>query len=334
MKTKKERIFTMLKNKKIFLAGSTGQAGTGILKHIVEKSPTTKIRASFHETKPFIQHKQVEYVKGDLRSVDDCRKMVKGCDCAIMAASRAGGANFIRTHPWEHMDENLMMNKQMLRAFQLEKIKRVIFIGSAVVYQSFEGSIKEGDMDFNKEPHQAYYGYAWAFRFLEKLCKFLHEKYDMEIITVRAANIFGPYDKFNPDVSNFISALIRKAVDKMDPFEVWGEPDVVRDVIYTDDFARAITMMVDNTDVKFDTFNLGSGVKTSVGDAVNWAIKYSGHKPSEIKWIQNKPTTIKFRALDCSKIKKTFGWEPQTTIEEGIKKTTQWWIENKNWWKR
>jgi len=334
MEIKKEHIFTMLKNKNIFLAGSTGQVGTGILKYIVENSPTTKIQASYHTTEPVIKNKQVKYVKGDLRSLDDCRRMVKGCDCAIMAASHAGGAGYTQMHPWAHMDKNLMMNKQMLHAFRLENIKRVIFIGSAVVYQSFEGRIKEEGMDFNKEPHPAYYGYAWAFRFLEKLCKFLHEKYNMEIIIVRAANIFGPYDKFNPDVSNFIPALIRKAVDKMDPFEAWGSPDVVRDVIYTDDFARAITIMADDTNVKFDTFNLGSGMKTSVGDVVNWAIKYSRHTPSKIKWIQGKPTTIKFRALNCSKVKKTFGWKPQNTIEEGVKKTTEWWIENKEWWKR
>jgi len=334
METRKEHICTMLKNKKVFLAGSTGQVGTGILKYIVDNSPTTKIHASCHTTEPFIKNKQVKYVKGDLRSIDDCRRMVKGCDCAIMAASHAGGAGYTQKYPWEHMDENLMMNKQMLHAFRLENIKRVIFIGSAVVYQSFEGSIKEEGMDFNKDPHPAYYGYAWAFRFLEKLCKFLHEKYNMEMITVRAANIFGPYDKFSPDVSNFIPALIRKSVDKMDPFEVWGSPDVIRDVIYTDDFARAIALMADDSNVKFDTFNLGSGVKTSVGDVVNWAIKYANHEPSEIKWIQDKPTTIKFRALNCSKVKKTFGWKPQNTVEEGVKKTTQWWIENKNWWKR
>lgn len=309
-------------------------AGTSILKYLLCHCPTAKVCASYHITEPIIKDQRVEYVRGDLRSLDDCRRMVRGCDCAIMAAAYAGGAGFTRRFPWRHMDENLVMNKQMLEAFHLEGIKRVVFIGSAVVYQEFAGKIKEDQLDLNKEPHGAYFGYAWGFRFLEKLCGFLNEKYGMEVVIVRSANIFGPYDKFNPEVSNFIPALIRKAVDKMDPFEVWGDPEVTRDVIYADDFAKAVVMMADNHKIKFDTFNLGSGVKTKVADVVQWVLKYAGHSPAQINYIQDRPTTIKFRALDCAKAKTVLGWQPEYSIEEGVRKTLQWWKDNKDRWKK
>ena len=65
------------------------------------------------------------------------------------------------------------MNTQMIEAFQLENIKRVIYIGSATLYQEFEGSIKEDELDLNKDPNQAYLGFGWVVRFIEKLCKFL-----------------------------------------------------------------------------------------------------------------------------------------------------------------
>ena len=323
-----------LDNKKIFLAGSTGMVGTSILRFVTENCPTAKIVASRHDTEPIIKNSQIEYVEGDLRSVEDCRRMVRGCDCAIMAASHAGGVGFTRQFPWEHMKENLLMDVQMLEAFRLENVKRIIFIGSAVLYQEFEGSIKEEELDLNKEPHEAYFGYAWAMRFLEKLCQFLHIKYGIEIVIVRAANIFGPYDKFNPQMSNFIPAIIRKAVDKMEPFEIWGSPEVTRDVLYADDFARAIVMMVDNDKIKFDIFNIGSGTKTTVGNVVEWALKYAHHEPKEIKRIENKPTTIKFRALDCHKVEKVLGWKPKYSIEEGVRKTVEWWMENKEAWKK
>lgn len=321
-----------LDNKKIFLAGSTGMAGTSMLRYIIENCPRTKIIASCHNKEPVIRNGQVDYVHGDLRSLDDCRMMSEGCDCAIMAAAYAGGARFTRDFPWEHMKENLMLNLQMLEAFRLENIKRIIFIGSAAIYQQFEGSIKEEELDFNKEPYEAYFSFAWGMRLIEKLCEFLNRKYGVEVIIVRLANIFGPYDKFNPQSSNFIPAIIRKAVDRMDPFEVWGSPDVTRDVLYADDFARAIVMMADTDKIKFDIFNLGSGVKTTVGDVVEWALKYAGHKPSEIRYQNEKPTTIKFRALDCAKVKKVFDWKLQVSIEEGIKKTTEWWLKNKDRW--
>lgn len=309
-------------------------AGTNILRHIIDNYQTAKIRASYHTMRPLIRHKNVRYMQGDLRSLKDCRRIVRGCDCAIMAAAYAGGADFVKSFPWEHMKDNLLMNVQMLEAFHLENIKRIIFIGSAALYQEFEGSIKEEELDLNKDPYEVYFGFGWGMRFIEKLCKFLNKKYGIETIVVRAANIFGPYDKFNPRVSNFIPAIIRKAVDKMDPFEVWGTPDVTRDVIYADDFARAIVMMAENDKIKFDIFNIGSGVKTTVGNVVEWALKYAKHKPSQIRYLQDKPTTIKFRALDCTMAKSILGWESQYSIEEAIKKTTEWWIKNKEKWNK
>lgn len=309
--------------------------GTAILKFLLANYPNAAVRAALHKREPFVKHAQVEYTRGDLSSLDDCRRMVHGCDYAIMAAAHAGGVNFTSVFPWKHMDDNLMMNKQMLEAFYLEGVRRVVFIGSAAIYQEFEGSIKEGDLDLNKDPHEAYFGYGWGMRFLEKLCAFLNRKYGMEIIMVRAANIFGPYDKFDPKTSNFIPATIRKAVDRMDPFEVWGTPDVTRDVIYVDDFARAVVMMLADGKIKFDTFNVGSGMKTTVGDVVDWALKYSGHSPSKVKYVsENRPVTIKFRALDCCKAKRVVGWEPLYTIEEGLRLTTEWWVKNKESWDR
>ncbi len=324
-----------LEDKLVFLAGSAGLAGTSILQRILADYPTTKIRGSYYKhTKPFVKDSRIEYVYGDLRSVDECRKMIKGCDCAIMAAAYTGGAAVTTTSPWEHVKENLLLNTQMLEAFHREGIKRVVYIGSATLYQEFEGNIKEDELDLNKDPHHSHIGFGGVVRFTEKLCAFIHEKYKTEIIIVRAANIFGPYAKFDPQTSNFIPAIIRKAADKMDPFEVWGTPDVVRDVIYSEDFARAIAMIMDNEKITFDIFNIGSGRKTTVDEVVKWALKYAGHIPSEIRYLQDKPTTIKFRVLDSSKAKRILGWEPEHGVEEGIKKTTQWWFENKGRWKK
>ena len=322
-----------LEDKKLFLAGSTGMAGTSILRHLLDNYPKIKIRASYHNAAPFIQDSRIEYVQGDLTCVGAGRDMCQGCDCAIMAASQAGGANFVRSQPWEHMKQNLLMNVQMLEAFRLEKIERIIFIGSAVIYHEFEGSIKEEDFDPSKEPVTSSFAFGWAMRFLEKMCFFINQNYGIDVAVVRLANIYGPYDKFNPEVSNFIPAIIRKAVDKMDPFEVWGTPDVTRDVLFADDFARAIALLADSR-LKFEIFNLGSGVRTTVGDVVKWALHHASHAPKRVEYLQNRPTTAKFRALDCSKAKQLLGWQPNFSVEEGIKKTVDWWTGNRTQWRR
>lgn len=324
-----------LNEKIVFLAGSTGLAGFSIMQYIVGNYPEAIIRAAYYKhTKPFIEHKNVEYINGDLRSLDDCRRMVKGCDYAIMAAANTGGAYQLTSEPWKQVNDNVFMNSQLLEVFHFEKIKRVVCVGSATLYPQFQGSIKEEDLDLNEDPPNAYFGIGWVTRYVEKLCDFWHNQSDLEIVLTRTANIFGPFAKFDPLTSNFIPAIIRKAVDKMDPFEVWGSPDVTRDVIYCEDFAGAVVSLLVHDEIVHDVFNVGSGICTRVSDVVDWSLSASGHTPKSIIYNSDKPTTIKSRMLDCSKIKQMTGWEPKYSIEEGIKKTAGWWIDNKSWWKK
>lgn len=325
---------TALDNKKIFLAGATGSVGSAVLQHIVDNYPNTTVRASYRQREPFIKNERVEYVKADLRSLAGCRNAVRGCDCAVMAASYSAGSKLMTSQPWLFINDNIFMNSQMYEAFFHEKVKRAVYIGTATVYQEFEGYIKEDDINMNIDPHSAYLGVAWISRFLEKLGLFWHQKTGIDVINLRSSNIFGPYANFDPATSYFIPAIIRKAGDRMDPFEVWGSPEVTRDVLYSEDFAAAIAALLSDTSIKFDVFNIGSGVKTTVGEVVNWAIKHSGYKPSKINYDLTKPSTIKFRALDISKLKKATGWQPKFSIEEGIRKTAEWWSKNKETWKR
>ncbi|MBF0460630.1 MAG: NAD(P)-dependent oxidoreductase [Magnetococcales bacterium] len=324
-----------LANKTIFLAGATGLTGSSILEHVIAHCPTTRIRAAYRHTQPHIRHERIEYVQGDLASLEACRRMVRGCDGAVMAAAFTGGAGLTQSAPWRHIKDNLEMNIQMLEAFHLEGVRRVVYIGSATLYQDFAGFIKEEELDLNVDPSRAYAGFGWTVRFLERMCRFWHDQDGMEMVLLRCANIYGPYAKFDPKTSNFIPAIIRKAVDRMDPFEVWGSRDVVRDVLYAEDFARAVRMVLDaGSRICYDVFNLGSGVKTTVGEVVACALRHAEHRPSELQYSAHQPTTVPFRALDCSKIQKILGWHPEFSIDEGIGRTLTWWQQNRQWWCR
>lgn len=317
------------------MAGSTGLVGTGVLKNILDKHPAARVRAACHiHTKPFIKHKRLEYVRGDLRNLRDCRRMSKGCDCAVMAAASTANALLVKASPWHLINDNAIMNLRMLEAFGLENIRRVLCIGSATLYQEREGPISEDDLDLNKDPHPSYFGIGWTSRFIEKICGHWQRQGGRQMIIVRAANVFGPYAKFDPRTSNFIPALVRKAADRIDPFEVWGNPCVTRDVIYSEDFAEAAVRLMNKESIVFDHFNVGYGRGTTVGDAVKWILKCAGHKPEDIVYNAAKPTTMKFRVLDCSKIRKAVNWRPQYTIEGGIRKTFEWWEQNRKWWKK
>ena len=324
-----------LNNKTVFVAGGSGMAGHAIVKHILQNFPLANIKSTYYsQNAPINRNPMVEYIRVDLRSKKECINAVKDCQYAIMAAATTGGAAQSQREPWVQVNDNMIMNSQMLEAFYLGGVKRVLLIGSATCYQECGGRIKEEDLDLRKDPHNAHFGIGWVTRYLEKLGQFWHEKVGLEVVKVRAANIFGPYAQFNPKNSNFLPALIRKAVSKMDPFEVWGSSENTRDVIFADDFAAACVSLLANEEIRHDVFNVGSGIATSVGSVVETILQYSDFMPSKILYSESMPTNIKQRVLDCTKLRKYLTDLPNFSIEKGLQKTLKWWINNQDTWKK
>lgn len=321
-------------NQTILVAGATGLAGRAIVARVLSRFPNARVQGTYHQTLPYFKHERLTYVQADLTTKRGCQAAVEGCDMAIMAAACTGGANAAMHSPAAQMTDNLAMDALMLNAIYQEGIRRVIYLSSASVYQEFSGFIREEELNWNQDPHGAYIGVGWAKRSAEKICYFWQTKYDMEIIVVRCANIYGPFAKFNREVSNFIPALIVKAVDKMDPFEVWGSPNVERDVIFADDMADAVVSLLNNGQIKSGIYNLGYGKTITVGEVVALVLAHVNHHPSRVEFAKNRPTTIQKRALDCHKIQSDLNWQPMVPIEEGVARTVQWWKKNRKWWNK
>ena len=106
-----------INNKNIFLTGSTGLAGTAIINELMTHYPAAKIRAAYRNMEPFIKNERITYVKGDLTSFSECKRMASGCDCAIMAAAKTSGSAVLTEQPWQQVTENVIMNTVMLHAF-------------------------------------------------------------------------------------------------------------------------------------------------------------------------------------------------------------------------
>lgn len=321
--------------KLVLLAGATGCAGSHVLKDILARDSSARVRAVVYKhTRPFIKDRRVSYVFGDLRKQGDAERVAFGCDAAVLAAGNVTGAGGTIAGQVAQVHDNVLMNMNALAACAKRGVRRVVYVGSATLYQEMSGWIKEDDLDLNVDPPAPYFGIAWGLRFIEKLCRFWHEKTGMEVVIARATNIFGPYAKFNPQTSHFIPAIIRRAVDRQDPFEVWGSPDVTRDVLPAEDFGRAIGLMLEDPRIGFDVFNIGSGVATTVGDVVAWALASADHCPKEIRYLSDKPMMVRSRLFDTTRAWKVLGWTPSLSVEEGIRRTVAWWRDNRRTWRR
>ncbi len=318
---------------RVGVAGATGSAGAAVIEHLLQQYPDIAIRGSYFQTKPFLRDPRIEYVKGDLRHGAACEALIRDCDYIVMTAASTGGVGYTASAPWRHVNDNTIMNSQMLEAIASSHVSRYVLVLSATLYQRRASRIREEQLDYRLDPDPGHFAFGWANRYIEKLARFTHDRFGKKIVLLRTANIFGPYSRFDPMRSNFIPALIRKASDRMDPFEIWGDPRARRDVIFSKDFASAVVTAL-FSDLGYDVFNVGSGRSVSVAHVAEIALRVFGHRPRDITRRNGTAWATRPRVLDVSKIGRRLGWRPQHSIEDGIIETCKWWRDNRKRWRR
>jgi GDP-L-fucose synthase len=240
----------------------------------------------------------------------------------------------LREQPWRQVGPNLALATTWLEALADAGIRRAIFVGSATLYQPFEGCIREEQLDWNRDPSPESFGVGWVMRTAEKLCEFWQRAAGIEITRVRAANIYGPRARFDPSRSNVIPALVRKAADRLDPFEVWGSPEVTRDVIYSGDFGEAIARLLYAPGAAGEVFNVGSGRPVTVGEIVKTALRASDNEDVRVVYSAAGPSSSPSRVLNCDRLYAHLNWMPATSLAEGIGETLRWWLANRTTWPR
>ncbi len=147
-----------------------------------------------------------------------------------------------------------------------------------------------------------------------------------DIAIVRPANVYGPYDNFDPDNAMVIPSLIKRALDGENPLVVWGDGSPIRDFIHARDVARGMLLALEN--VTGYPINLGSGTGVTIRKIVEIIVSNMEIKP-EVAWDTSKPSGDKKRLMDISRAK-AIGFQPMVSIEDGIKEVMDWYLKNKD----
>jgi len=317
----------------IFVAGGAGMAGSAIVEALLQRRPRSRVRATYRSTPPAIVGPRVEHVSIDLMDTAAVTTAMAGCDAAIMAAAETGGIHMLSHEPWRQVKPNLALAATWLEALHDAGIRHAIFIGSATCYQPSDQAIREDQLDWNQDPSPEAFGVGWVMRSAEKLCEFWSRSARLDIVRIRAANIYGPRARFDPSRSNFIPALIRKAADGLDPLEVWGSPDVTRDVIFSRDFGEAVARVLELPAAGGQVFNVGSGHGVRIGEVVDAVLRAAG-STAHAAYTSAHPSSARNRVLNCDHLFSALEWAPQTSIEDGIRETLEWWRANRTTWHR
>ena len=307
--------------KRILIVGGSGFVGTNILKKI----DFTKyhVRATRNKSKKYYKNNKIKYFKGNLKSLRFCEKITSSVDIVVMCAAVSSGAMIIQNDPMFHVDDNIIMNQNILRAAAKNKVKKFIFLSSNTVYPVNKKSMQEKDMNYDL--FYKYFNVGWMKIFSEKLCEMY--KYKMIINIIRPANLYGPHDKFDPTRSKVIPALIRK-FERQKIIEVWGSGKDVKDFLYIDDFVENLLTVVEKVN-KFSILNICSSNSISLVKILYILKKIYEPKQKKSVFNKTKPSMIPYRKISNKKIKSLIKFKLVNTLEEGIIKTVKWYKNNK-----
>jgi GDP-L-fucose synthase len=250
-------------------------------------------------------------------------------DIVIHCAAKTTNSKDVVLAPWNHVTDNTLMNALVFEACHRYKVKHCIFMSCSVMYQPKDKPQTELDWNPGDEIYPAYFGVGNMKVYSEKLCEFYSRLGKCKYTVIRNSNVFGPHDKFEINKCHMLPALVMKVVDATDSIEVWGDPvnQAKRDIIYVDDVVSLVDKIIEKQTTPFERFNCGQGKAYSVSDIVNLVQKAVG-KNLKITYNTSKPNIPTTVILDCEKAKKLLGWEPKTSIEEGLKKTVEWYKQN------
>lgn len=314
--------------KNILICGATGFIGRNLLDYYY-KQGGYKIRAIYFN-RPLIEgYDGVEWVRADLRDPKKVKQVLQGIDIVLQFAATTSGSKDITSRPYIHVTDNAVMNSLLLRECYEQNIEHFVFPSCTVMYQPSSTALSESDFDGGEELFPTYFGVGNTKVYIEKMCEFFSRLGRTKHTVMRHSNMYGPYDKYDLERSHMFGATITKVMTSKDgKVNVWGTGEEARDLLYVEDLVKFVDAAIKKQTTPYELFNVGLGKATKVKDVVYKIVKYSGID-LEIVHDLSKPTIPTSLFLNCTKAKEILDWEPETTLDEGIVKTLNWYKNNR-----
>jgi len=310
-----------LKYKRILVTGGNGFLGTFVVKKLRERG-----------CRNIFIPRSKDY---DLVKMPAVKRLYRDAypDIVIHLAAKVGGIGANRENPGKFFYDNLMMGVQMIEAGRIAGVEKFVAIGTICSYPKFTPvPFKEEDL-WNGYPEETNAPYGLAKKMFLVQSQAYRKQYGFNSIFLLPVNLCGPGDNFDPESSHVIPALIKKCIDAQiapchrrkrndETITVWGTGKSTRQFLYVEDAAEGIILATEKYN-KSEPVNLGSGFEISIRDLVKMIVKLTGFK-GKIIWDKNKPDGQPRRCLDIRKAKKEFGFRARISLEEGIKKTIEY----------
>ncbi|WP_099211429.1 SDR family oxidoreductase [Thermococcus henrietii] len=301
-----------MRNKLIVVTGGAGFIGSHIAWELVKDNEVIVID-NLYTGKAENVPPGAKLVKADIRDYEAIAELVSNADYVFHEAAQVSVVESIRD-PVFTEEVNVLGTLNILRAL-LDGHGKLIFASSASVYGDNPNlPLKETERPRPLSP----YGVTKAT--VEEYLRVYHELYGLPVVALRYFNVFGPRQGFN-QYAGVISIFINKALAG-EPLVIFGDGKQTRDFIYVKDVVRANLLVAESKRANGRIFNVATGKQTSILELAMKIIEITG-TTSSIIFDKPRPGDIRHSLADITEIKK-LGFEPEWSLEEGLKKTVEW----------
>jgi len=315
-----DKILNFFKSKNCLVTGGTGMIGREIAKILVNADANVKV-ISLDKLKI---HDKVNHIYGDLTNFEFCKEQTKDMDCVFHVAGIKGSVKVTLEKPASFFVPLLMFNTNILEASRINNVKKLVYTSSIGAYSSNEIFVESDDED-QGPPMDMYPG--WAKRMAEMQIKAYQIQYDLEDYSiVRPCNVYGPGDNFDPQNAMVIPSLMSRIRSGENPMRIWGDGSAIRDFAFARDVAEGtIQALFHGTKGKY--LNLGSGKAVTIKELVETLSSFLNFK---YEFDTSKSSGWPKRLMDISLAKEMIGYNPSISLEDGLKETWEWFINNRD----
>lgn len=270
----------------------------------------------------------------DLTLADDVSAMFDKIrpDLVIHLAARVGGIGANRQRPAELYLSNLLMGTYLIEEARRQETPKTVVVGTICSYPKFATVPFREESLWDGFPEETNAPYGLAKKALLVQAQSNRAQYGQNVVYVMPTNLYGPGDKFHPEVSHVIPALIKRCVEARarddDELEVWGTGSATREFLYVDDAARGIVDAAERYDGA-EPVNLGSGDEISIrslAELIAEAVGFEGN----LRWDTTKPDGQPRRQLDTARAAELFGFRATTPFSDGLRRTVDWYLSHRS----